>query len=183
MTGRWSRSACGAGLVCLLVGCSSIPVTPLRGQDGNTVSIPGVTPAAKVSWFQALAAARNSGKRLPTNAEWQAAALGTPDGAPCRVTSAPGGPLLTGTPGCVSDVGAFDMVGNVWEWVAEWVPISTACPGWLLDGVGFKSDDTNCLARTFNYTVLPDGAIRFDGRADGFSPVQECLRAKYGYRF
>jgi len=26
--------------------------------------------------------------------------------------------------GCVSDIGAFDMVGNVSEWVADWVPRS-----------------------------------------------------------
>ena len=37
--------------------------------------------------------------------------------------------------------------------------------------------------RTFTYSVLPDGGIRFEGRADGFSPVQECLRTKFGYRF
>jgi hypothetical protein len=83
------------------------------------VSIPGVTPSAFLTWFQATAAARNSGKRLPSYAEWQAAALGTPDGAPCIIDA--GGPGLTGTAGCVSDVGAFDMVGNVWEWVAQWV--------------------------------------------------------------
>src|SRR5262249_41000155 len=31
---------------------------------------------------------------------------------------------------CVSADGAFDMVGNVWEWVAEWVPRSTGCGTW-----------------------------------------------------
>ena len=74
------------------------------------VSIPGVTPATFITWFQAAAAARNSLKRLPTNQEWQVAALGTPDGAPCNLS----GPTLavTGTAGCVSDVGAFDMVGD-----------------------------------------------------------------------
>jgi hypothetical protein len=103
------------------------------------VSIPGVTPSAFITWLQAAAAARNSGKRLPTNQEWQAAALGTPDGAPCIVSAA--GPGLTGTAGCISDVGAFDMVGNLWEWVAEWVPLSTECPGW-----GGFSNDLMCLA-------------------------------------
>ena len=33
------------------------------------VSIPGVTPSAFITWFQAQAAAANSGKRLLTNAE------------------------------------------------------------------------------------------------------------------
>jgi len=107
------------------------------------VSVKGVQPASRINWFQAAAAARNAGKRLPTNAEWQVAALGTPDGLPCRVT---GGPVLTGTDGCVSDVGAFDMVGNVSEWVADWVPLSTACPGWTQPGFPPFSDDSMCLA-------------------------------------
>jgi hypothetical protein len=46
------------------------------------VSIPGVTPSRFMTWPQAAAAARNAGKRLPTNAEWQVAALGTPNLAP-----------------------------------------------------------------------------------------------------
>lgn len=117
-------------------GC---PATGNGCTNVYAVSIPGVTPSVWVTWFQAAAAARNAGKRLPTNAEWQAAALGTPDGAPCVVSA--GGPGPTGTPGCVSDVGAFDMVGNLWEWVADWVPQSTTCPGW-----GVFSDDVMCLA-------------------------------------
>ena len=39
------------------------------------------------------------------------------------------------------DSGAFDMVGNLEEWVADWVPASTDCPGWA----GF-SDDYMCMA-------------------------------------
>ena len=39
------------------------------------------------------------------------------------------------------------------------------------------------LQRSWNYTALPDGSLRFEGRADGFSPVQECLKSRYGYRF
>jgi formylglycine-generating enzyme required for sulfatase activity len=103
------------------------------------VSIPGVTPSRNLTWFQAAAAARNAGKRLPSNAEWQAAALGTPDGFPCNVGGSDAVP--TGTVGCVSDVGAFDMVGNLYEFVADWVPLSTGC-GAALFGTG----DSNCLA-------------------------------------
>ena len=105
---------------------AACPATGNGCTDLYAVSVPGTTPSRFLTWFQAVAAARNAGKRLPTNAEWQAAALGTPDGAPCVV--GPPGPGATGTAGCVSDVGTFDMVGNLIEWVAEWVPLATHSP-------------------------------------------------------
>lgn len=119
------------------------------------VSIHGVTPSSFLTWFQAAAAARNAGKRLPSNAEWQAAALGTPDGAspPCIVSAA--GPGLTGTQDCESDVGAFDMVGNVSEWVADWVPHSTTCVSVLFS----VTTDRNCLAGA-STAVGPGALIR-----------------------
>jgi formylglycine-generating enzyme required for sulfatase activity len=44
----------------------------------------------------------------------------------------------------VSDAGAFDMVGNVWEFTADWVPLSQGdCPGW-----GDFSNAQMCLAGT-----------------------------------
>lgn len=106
-------------------GC---PDTGNGCKDFYAVSIPGVMPARYLTWFQAVAACRNGGKRLLTNAEWQMAALGTPDpGADgdgvkgCNTTKKTN-PVLTGAVSvCVSDVGAFDMVGNVWEWVADWM--------------------------------------------------------------
>src|SRR4030095_12558986 len=84
--------------------------------------------------------ALNAGKRLLTNAEWQGGALGTPDGAPRVVSSGSTTPSPTGTPGCVSGTGVFDMVGNIGEWVADWVPQSTNCGTAL-----FGTDDTNCF--------------------------------------
>lgn len=130
--------------------------------DGNdcatiyAVSISGVTPSSFITWFQAQQAAANSGKRLVTNAEWQMAAAGTPDpgGAPgpadCNTTS--NAKDLTGArANCVSRWGAFDMVGNVWEWVADWVPRSTDCVMPLF------ADDANCLAGAS--TTLGPGAL------------------------
>ena len=94
------------------------------------VSRKDALPARFITWFQAQQACVNAGKRLPSNAEWQAAAAGTPDpGATpgeedCNTLSA--GPEGTGSrANCLSDWGAFDMVGNVWEWVADWGPAST----------------------------------------------------------
>ena len=121
--------------------------------DSYAVSVPGVTPSADITWFQATAACRNAGKRLATNQEWQQAALGTPDGAPCIVSGVAAG--QTGTAGCVSDVGAFDMVGNLSEWVADWVPASTTCPGW-----GGVSDDVMCLSGASTGTLGPGALLR-----------------------
>jgi hypothetical protein len=121
-------------------------------KDVYAVSIPGVVPSRFMSWFQAAAAARNAGKRLPTNAEWQAAALGTPANL-CNTF----GNNVTGTgttAGCVSHVGAFDMVGNVWEWVADWVPRSTTCGSW-----GSFSGNHQCLAGAAT-TGAPGALIR-----------------------
>ena len=142
-----SASATQLGLVAGDLAAAGCPATGTGCADIFAVSIPGVKPARFLTWFQALAAARNAAKRLPTNAEWQAAALGTPDpGAspgPSDCNTKGDGPDLTGTrAACVSGVGAFDMVGNVSEWVADWVPRSTACAGEVFAGTG----DANCLA-------------------------------------
>ena len=134
------------GLVSGDLAAAGCPATGNGCVDFYAASISGVTPSAFLTWFQAAAAARNSFKRLPSNAEWQAGALGTPDpganpGAQdCNTFGT--GPDLTGArTNCVSDAGAFDMVGNVSEWVADWVPRSIhPCGSW-----GSFSDDLQCL--------------------------------------
>jgi formylglycine-generating enzyme required for sulfatase activity len=119
---------------------ASCPDTGNGCVDVYAVSIPAVTPAGYITWFQAAAAARNSLKRLPTNQEWQVAALGTPDtgGADdgsmtCDTDQVNGLPILSATgsrSACISDVGAFDMVGNLWEWVGDWGDLGTTCTPW-----------------------------------------------------
>jgi formylglycine-generating enzyme required for sulfatase activity len=127
-------------------------------------SVAGVTPSRFITWFQAQQALANSGKRLPSNAEWQQAAAGTPDpgfgGGPadCKVS---GGsvPALTGARSdCVSNFGAMDMVGNLSEWVADWFPVQTTCPAWGNPGT-FSTDDFSCLGGA-STTAAPAALIR-----------------------
>jgi hypothetical protein len=78
-----------------------------------------------ITWYQAAQACANVGKRLPTIAEWQVAAQGTPETttSACNAPAAGGSVRDTGfDTACVSSTGAFDMVGNVWEWVADVTP-------------------------------------------------------------
>lgn len=133
------------------------------GQDCTNIfarSVEGVTPSAFVTWFQAQQACQNVGKRLPTNAEWQQAVAGTPDGGPCVVSAT--GPSPAGAAGCVSNLGAHDMVGNLVEWVAEWVAAPTASPGW-----GSFSDDQMELSGASTTAEGPAALIRGGSFHDG----------------
>lgn len=118
-------------------------------NDIFAVSLPQAIPSAYVTWFQAQVACENSAKRLPTNVEWQGAVVGTPDPGPddgvsdCNTVAtfsvAPAGSRAS----CVSARGAFDMVGNLWEWVGDWVPRSAGCGDW---NVGISpTDDEQCF--------------------------------------
>ena len=125
------------------------------------VSIVGVQPSELITWFQAQQACKNSQKRLPTNAEWQAAAAGTPGEVDCGSGSFTAG-LTGGRSGCFSADGAYDMAGNVLEWVADWMPLSTACPGW-----GSFSNDSQCFAGADTTSTAGPGALVRGGRFSG----------------
>lgn len=127
------------------------------------ISRAGVTPSRYITWFQAQQACAASGKRLLTNAEWQMAAAGTPDNNNCNVSSVFGVPANTGgNANCVSNYQVNDMVGNLWEWVADWVPASSACPGW-----GGFSDDYMCLSGASSTLTAPGALLRGGNWADG----------------
>jgi formylglycine-generating enzyme required for sulfatase activity len=112
----------------------------VTGEDCDDIyarSVAGVTPRADITYFQAQQALANSGKRLATNAEWQAAVAGTPNSGStpgsedCNTNSSAAEP--TGErANCVSRHGANDMIGNLSEFVGDWAEqsASSSANGW-----------------------------------------------------
>ncbi len=89
-------------------------------------------PTVNISWHEAEAFAKWSGKRLPIEAEWEKAARGT-DGRiypwgnefdktrlNCAEAKIKKTTPVTKYPQGRSVYGCFDMAGNVWEWTADW---------------------------------------------------------------
>ncbi len=99
----------------------------LDSTSCKPVSVAGAIPWRFISQDQARLACSKAKKRLPTNEEWYLAALGTPDPngnwqkEDCNLANnwnqQPG---KTGSgKNCISSAGAYDMVGNIWEWVND----------------------------------------------------------------
>jgi formylglycine-generating enzyme required for sulfatase activity len=146
-----------------------VPCNP-NGQDCTDIyarSIAGVKPTTHINWLQARQALANSGKRMPTNAEWQMAVAGTPDSTDCNVST--GSLANTGAnAACVSNWGANDMVGNLGEWVADWDEEAVACATW--PGVDFGGDHS-CIGRASGEpsTRRPGALLRGGDLDDGTS--------------
>ena len=122
-------------------------------SNANTVTI---TAQNGVDWGQASAFCKWMGKQLPTEAQWGAAARGTDDRTYPWGNDAPTCDLAEYAPTtnmpCSEDggappyaagkreagrspYGAYDMAGNLDEWVADWyAPVSSLSAQQIVDG-------------------------------------------------
>jgi len=113
------------------------PETSYLNYDGEEYSVKNPQfysnhPVTQVTWWGAEAYCNALGRRLPTEAEWEHAARGPDnhyypwgfefDGSRAMSSINPdrGTVPVSSYPEGRSPYGAFNMAGNVWEWVQDW---------------------------------------------------------------
>jgi formylglycine-generating enzyme required for sulfatase activity len=148
---------------CVVAGACEAPTCEWNCESGNL-------PASCVTWSQASAYCSWANKRLPTEAEWEKAARGDAgnvypwgnDAPDCTLTNMAGcgdkampvGSLDAGK----SPYGAFDMAGNVVEYVADFYDADYYATSPSVDPTG------------------PESGMRYVGRGGGFKSDGEYLR-------
>ena len=129
-------------------------------------------PVCGVSWYEAEAYATYTGKRLPTEAEWEKAASWHPDSD--QRHPYPWGAALPTSHHCNHDhwighttpvdaypaggsaYGCYDMLGNVWEWTADWFAAYEGFKPYLYAGYSqIYFDDQHRVLRGGSWATRP----------------------------
>ncbi|MGD8398766.1 MAG: SUMF1/EgtB/PvdO family nonheme iron enzyme, partial [Anaerolineae bacterium] len=166
---------------CVDAGACKPPVLPgsFARETYYGESAYGQYPVVHVNWYRAVSYCSWAGGRLPAEAEWAYAARGPesrhypwgdvpdatrlnycdvncdlshadPAGDDGYADTAPVGSYPAGA----SWVGAFDLLGNAWEWVWDWFDYypSPERPGWMAPAM------THRVIRGGGWDTVPDHA-------------------------
>ncbi|MCA9365855.1 hypothetical protein KC723_03085 [Candidatus Kaiserbacteria bacterium] len=141
-----------AGEGCSIKNPSSVADTAININQKACLpeSKKDTLPWTNISLHQAQVVCSKAGKYLATANDWYLAALGTPDTTDCNIN---GSLSTTGEyQNCQSGVGAYDMVGNVWEMVAGEVVNGRYLDSNLPEEGYVETADQSGIARTTTST-------------------------------
>lgn len=141
-----------------------------NGQAGHSAYHSGDDrPRELITWTEANTFCENREARLPTEAEWEYAARGPDawkypwgnefDGSEAIWNQNDDGTAPVGSlPSGASWVGALDMSGNVWEWIADWYDASYYAnqPDGVVNPTGPMSGDYRVLRGGSWWNILTD---------------------------
>ena len=135
------------------------------GPDGSTTGTAAVAyakvPTAGVSFYQAKALCTGAGKRLCAATEWEQACRGASlflypygdsyDRATCNGFDSDIGEVVEAgaMTTCASEFGAYDMSGNLSEWIDADIPLVSGATGKQVRGGSFRGNTSgmSCTLR------------------------------------
>jgi len=129
-----------------------------------------VTGDAEMNWYKAVERLLVSGKRLLSYQEWIQAAMGSPPGASSGNLNA----WTTGSERqvtgyverAVSSVGCRDCVGNVWEWLSDFIASGSGTEMWQ-DPMPGQGQGQMWIFENNNFRALLAGGSHYNGSLVG----------------